>query len=210
MDARIAPSRKQYTPAEKEEIERFVLALREAMVKHRFSERKLGEALEITIGTTQKYFKKNVHPLNVSTRVNRNLALLLGVSIDALMRYYEKGDYGSTTTFVEVVSWLRSSAGQEHMAPILEAMSAASQKGVPAAKALTRPRYDWPMEELRAAEISDALRERMGLGNEVLERLAVDGEFDDALVEAFSVATNLEEGAVREAFSKRIPVSEQD
>jgi transcriptional regulator with XRE-family HTH domain len=208
MDSRTAPSRNHYTPREKEEVERFVLALREAMVKHRFSERKLGEALEITIGTTQKYFKKIVHPFNVSTRVNRNLALLLGVSIDGLMRYYERGDYDTRTTFTEVVSWLRSNAGQEHMAPILEAMSEVSQKGAAKEKVTSRPRYDWPMEELRAAEISDALRERMGLGDEVMERLAVDGEFDDALVEAFSVATNLEGGAVREAFSKRIPISE--
>jgi hypothetical protein len=47
----------------------------------------------------------------------------------------------------------------------------------------------------------------MGLTEEALEALALRGEFDDALVEAFAIATNWEEEEVRKAFEKRVPIS---
>lgn len=47
----------------------------------------------------------------------------------------------------------------------------------------------------------------MGLTDDALERLATSGEFDDDLVEAFSVAANLDEAAVREAFRTRTSVA---
>ena len=191
-------------------VHRFAQALRQAMVVHGYSERRLATELGITIGTTQKYFRGKVHPLKVATGISRKLADLLGVTLDALVNYYESGDYESGVTFNEVVSWVRSSSGLEHLAPMLEAMSAAGRRsiaGEPDPKeAAPPPPYTWPIEELRNVGMSDALRERMGLGDEPLRRLAEKGEYDDALVEAFSVAVNIAEDEVRKAFSGRCPI----
>ena len=184
------------------------------MVIHHWSERRLATEMGITVGTTQKYFRGKVHPLKVSTGINSKLARLLEISLDGLVRFYETGEYEASrvASFDEVLGWLRSEAGAEHLVPLLQALADAGGKaraagcgeGGPEAEPETPPRYDWPLEELREAEISDALRRRMGLSDEALEQLATTGEFDDELVEAFSVATNLEEGAVREAFTRRI------
>lgn len=188
-------------------IERFAQALRQAMVVNGLSERRLGTELGITIGTTQKYFRGQVNPMNVATRINKGIAEKLGVTLDELVRFYETGEYAATLKFDQVVNWVRSSAGAEHMAGIICALSDATKREKAAALA-DEPRpepYLWPEQELADAGISDALRERMGLGAEVMARLRDRGEFDDALVEAFSVAVNLEEEAVREAFRERRP-----
>lgn len=195
-------------------ISRFIQALRQAMVANRLSERGLARRLGITIGTTQKYFRARIHPMKVATGINRQLALALGLTLDGLIHYYETGEYEGWAGFDEVVSWMQTQAGIEHVTPLLEAMAAMTarvgQAGTTCgggAAPVAAERYDWPLQELRDAGISDALRERMGLGDEAMERLATSGEFDDELVEAFSVAVNLEEEAVRAAFTRRKPVA---
>lgn len=194
----------------------FAAALRQAMVVHGLSERRLALELGITIGTTQKYFRGKVHPLRVSTQVNQRLASLLGVTLDALVRFYGTGEYESDLGFEDVVSWVRSSAGSEHMAGILDAISAASRRALaapgnalPAEPERLEP-FTWPLDELAAAGVSEALRERMGLGEQELRGLVEEGIFDDALVEAFSVATNLAEEEVRKAFKLRKPIPPED
>lgn len=179
------------------------------MIRHGFSERRLAAELGITIGTTQKYFRHRIHPLKVGTNINRELARLLGITLDGLVSFYETGEFRNAVTFGEVSAWLRSEAGIEHLAPMLEAMSELGRRteGVGHVCLKTMPvRYEWPAEELAAAKVSPALRQRMGLTDEALEKLATTGEFDEALVEAFSVAVNLEEDAVREAFRTRTAV----
>lgn len=201
-----------WAPTEDLAIQRFQQALRQAMVVNGYSERKLAAALGITIGTTQKYFRGKIHPSRVATEITRKLARSLGTTIDALVQFYDTGQYEGGVDFEQVVAWMRSSAGAEHLAPLLAAMSAVSERSAPCSESqesqpLAAERYDWPLKELQAVGMSDALRERMGLGDEVMERLAATGQFDDALVEAFSVAVNLEEDAVREAFTNREPVA---
>jgi hypothetical protein len=101
------------------------------------------------------------------------------------------------------------------MVPMLEAMSELGRKvadagcgeRAPEPEPAAMPRYDWPLQELDNANVSAALRQRMGLTDEALELLATTGTFDDELVEAFSVAANLDEAAVREAFSSRTAVT---
>jgi len=209
-----ASTQSSAAPGESDEVavHRFAQALRQAMVVHGYSERRLATELGITIGTTQKYFRGKVHPLKVATGISQKLAALLGVTLDALVHYYASGDYESGVTFSEVVSWVRSSAGLEHITPMLEAMSVAGRRstaGEPESAEVTPPPpYTWPIEELRNVGMSDALRERMGLGDEVLRRLAERGEYDDALVEAFSVAVNIAEDEVRKAFAGRRPILE--
>ena len=207
-----ASVRSSATPGYLDEVavHRFAQALRQAMVVHSYSERRLATELGITIGTTQKYFRGKVHPLKVATGISQKLSDLLGVTLDALVRYYESGDYESCVTFSEVVSWVRSSAGMEHITPMLEAMSIAGRRTTAGESSPVEdappPPYTWPIEELRNVGMSDALRERMGLGDEALRRLAEQGEYDDALVEAFSVAVNIAEDEVRKAFSGRCPI----
>lgn len=180
------------------------------MAKHDWSERRLATELGVTIGTTQKYFRSMVHPLRVSTGVNRRLAVLLGITLDALVKFYETGEFESDLSFDEIVSWVRSTAGTEHFSRILEAMTAASQRTLAVAAlppAQEKRPYIWPREELQGAEVPEWLQERMGLTREALDLLEQDGVFSDELVAAFAVATNYEEEAVREAFTKRQPVA---
>lgn len=200
------------TAEEAAQVQRFAQALRQAMVRNRLSERRLAAELGITIGTTQKYFRFRVLPLKVATGINGQLARLLGITLDALISFYETGEFRNALSFAEVASWLRSDAGVEHLAPVLEAMSDLSKRAAgcsAAGQAAVEPepaRYTWPLEELEHAKVSPALRQRMGLTDEALEALAATGVFNDELVEAFSVAVNLDEEAVREAFTKRSAV----
>jgi hypothetical protein len=190
--------------------ERFAAALRQVMARHEWSERRLASELGITIGTTQKYFRAGVHPLRVSTGINKRLSVLMGITLDALVAYYETGVYESDISFEDVVSWIRSSAGAGHISGMLEAMTTASQRSIPAAAlppAEEKPLYSWPREELVAAEVPEWLQEKMGLTTEALDLLEREGMFSDELVAAFAVATNLEEEAVREAFTNREAVA---
>jgi transcriptional regulator with XRE-family HTH domain len=190
---------------DQEALQRFGQVLRHAMVVNGLSERRLASALGITIGTTQKYFRGKVHPLKVATEITYKLAGLLGMTSDSLVRFYEGGAYESDLTLEDVVRWLRSNAGQEHLGPLLEAMSqVGNREGLPPKRETLKP-FTWPMQELVDAGISPALRERMGLGDEVMERLSLRGEYTEEMVEAFSVAANLEVEAVREAFKARVP-----
>jgi transcriptional regulator with XRE-family HTH domain len=190
---------------ESEETKRFAEALRRAMIRHRCSERKLATDLGITIGTTQKYFRGMVHPLRVATGINSKLAGLLGVTLEDLVRYYETGAMSSSVELPQVLSWVRSTAGVEHMSEILRALAEVGST-CSHAKPAELQRFTWPLEELDNAKVSPALRQRMGLTDEALEGLVNEGRFDDELVEAFAVATNLDEAEVRLAFEKRLPI----
>lgn len=190
---------------ESEETKRFAEALRRAMIRHRCSERKLATDLGITIGTTQKYFRGMVHPLRVATGINSKLAGLLGVTLEDLVRYYETGAMSSSVELPQVLSWVRSTAGVEHMSEILRALAEVGSTCSHTKPAEAEP-FTWPLEELDNAKVSPALRQRMGLTDEALEGLVNEGKFDDELVEAFAVATNLDEAEVRLAFEKRLPI----
>jgi transcriptional regulator with XRE-family HTH domain len=201
--------------ADSQRLARFAKALRQAMIVNEISERRMATMLGITSGTTQKYFRGEVDPLKVGTGVNRGLARLLGVSLDQLVDYYETGSYAKELdaglSFEKVVSWMQSSDGVEHIGSILQAAAKVCQRGVMADLSAAAPvappqPFTWPLEELKSAGVSPALQERMGLTEEAMRGLTEDGEFDDALVEAFSVATNLDPVEVRKAFAGRVPI----
>lgn len=204
--------------ADSERLVRFAKALRQAMIVNEISERRMAAMLGITSGTTQKYFRGEVDPLKVGTGVNRGLARLLGVSLDQLVDYYETGTYAKELeaglSFERVVSWMQSSDGAEHIGSILEAAAKVCQRGAltslpPDPPAPELKPFTWPLEELKSAGVSEALQERMGLTAEALRGLVEDGEFDEELVEAFSVATNLEAAEVRKAFKGRVPIPQE-
>lgn len=206
-------ARKRLPEAQRVQAERLIAAMRQAMTLRGLSERALAAELGITLGSTHKYFTYQVLPGRVSTDVMARLARTLGVTVDALLRYFETGEMQTSVTWEDVESWLRSSASNEHLPRMFEALTAAAASGrigtaaagAPAEPAV-RELYDWPIQALKDVALPDYLREGMGLTDEALRALAVDGVFDDRLVEAFSVATNIEAQAVREAFEQRLPV----
>lgn len=192
-------------------VELFVKAIRTALIiPPGRSQRDLCTDLGCTIGSLSKYLRGEVHPTKVGFEIQAKLAGVLGHSIDELHRYYETGEWTSDLTLDDVTGWLQSTAGTEDFPAIMQSLAAASARmGKPPAEPIAvKPEpYTWPMEALQEAGITDKLRERMGLGNEVLKELTLNGAFDDELVEAFSVATNLDEGEVRQAFTDRVPIT---
>lgn len=203
------------TSDEAQQLVRFSRALRQAMVVNRISERKMATLLGVTSGTTQKYFRGEVNPFKVGTGVSRALARMLGVSLDQLCDFYETGSYSREVTggvrFEDVVAWMQSEAGAEHIGSILETAARVCRHGpqslgpqAPEPKELEP--FTWPLEELKNAGVSPALQERMGLTRDAMDALVNGGVFDDALVEAFSVATNLDPAEVKKAFKRRIPI----
>lgn len=209
-----AVSRAVTVTDEAQQLVRFSRALRQAMVVNGISERKMAALLGVTSGTTQKYFRGEVNPFKVGTAVNRGLARMLGVSLDQLCDFYETGSYSKELAggvrFEDVVTWMQSEAGAEHIGSILETAARVCRNGpqpLAATPVLQEPEpFTWPLEELKNAGLSPALQERMGLTKDALDELVTRGGFDDALVEAFSVATNLDPAEVRKAFRKRMPI----
>lgn len=197
---------------EAEQIERFVSCLHRAMVIGRHSQRYLSMLLGITIGSMTKYLRGEVAPLRVGLGIQALLAKELGVTLDALVAYYKTGEYLTEVSVDAVESWIRSEAGQSDLPRVLCSLKDATerlaeeQEQAKAAAAELEP-YTWPIEELKACNISEAFRNRMGLTDAALKKLATTGEFDPELAEAFGIACNYETAAVIEAFRERRPVA---
>lgn len=204
----------QHTDEQRQQIERFIKALNQAMVLNGLSQRGLCERLGIQVGTLTKYLRGEVAPLKVGTGIQCALADVLGVTVNALVAYFRRGEYMTDVSLQDVESWIRSDAGQQDLPTLMASLQAAGQRWIeaPAETGLVGEppevkRYTWPLEELEGVGVSARFRERLGLTPERMEALVERGEFDDDLVEAFSVACNYELDAVREAFQNRGPVS---
>lgn len=200
------------------QISRFVQALQQAMVVSSVSQRGLSAEIGVTIGTTTKYLRGEVAPMKVGLGIQAQLARVLGVTLDALHGYYLSGSYVTETTLEDVAGWIRSEAGKEALPDLMASLQEAStrwlgeraRKGKGASAPAAPEPYTWPLEELQRAGVSDRLRERMGLGDAVLRKLAKDGSFDEELIEAFSVATDLDPVEVRKAFKARKPIPPEE
>ena len=205
-----------------QQTQRFIQVLNHAMIDGNHSQRGLCAQIGIKVGTLTKYLRGEVAPLRTQVGIQRLLAKELGVTLDALIAYYETGKYATKVSLDAVESWIRSEAGQQTMPVLMEALQVAGKRwlGEPAGSQLALPAapepepepeppplYDWPLKEVQSAELSDKMLQRLGLTAEVLERLATTGEYDDDLVEGFAVACNYEEDAVREAFASRSPIA---
>lgn len=196
------------SPEEEEQTKRFRAALMQALVSNDCSQRELSERIGVTIGTMTKYLRMVVSPFKVGLGIQRLLAKELGITLDALVAYYETGEYQTGLTLADVEGWIRSSAGQQDLPAIMKSMHEAAIKALEPAgeKAATPEAYAWPIEELKKAKVSDSMRERLGLTAEALRRLATEGEYDDEMVEGFALVTGHSADAVRLAFSERKPV----
>lgn len=191
-----------------QQIERFRAALLQALALNDYSQRELSERIGITIGTMTKYLRMVVPPFKVGLGIQRLLAKELGVTLDALVAYYETGEYQTGLSLADVEGWIRSSAGQQDLPAIMKSMHEAAVKALePAAAQASAPApYTWPIEALKKAEVSDSMRERLGLTDACLRQLASDGRYDDEMVEAFALVTGYATEAVRRAFSERVAV----
>ena len=205
---------KPYNDAEQQQVARFINCLNQAMVAGKLSQRGLCSKMEITIGSLTKYLRGDVAPLKVGLGIQAALARELGVTIDALYAYYTHGEYVTEVTVDQVVSWIRSDAGQADLPELMDSLKDAGQRwvaGVPEPMALPAAKepepYTWPIEELKECGVSEVFRERLGLTDAALKDLAIEGRFTDELAEAFGIACNYKKDAVIEAFSKREPVA---
>ena len=203
-----------HTEEERAQIERFIKAINQAMVVNGLSQRGLCERIGVKVGTLTKYLRGEVAPMKVGLGIQSALAGVLGVTTDALMGYYRNEEYLTAVTLDQVESWIRSDAGQEDLPVLMASLQAAGQRwiGGPPPEAqqeeadVLQP-WDWPRRELEAAELSERFLERNGLTEERVAALVERGEYDEDLIEAFSVACNYELEAVREAFEKRKPIA---
>jgi transcriptional regulator with XRE-family HTH domain len=205
---------KPHTQAEKEQIARFITCLNQAMVAGRLSQRELCNRIGITIGSMTKYLRGSVAPLRVGFGIQAALARELGVSTEALYSFYMTGEYVSEVTVQQVESWIRSESGQQDLPALMDSLRQAGQRwveGTAEAKVLPAAKeqapYTWPIEELKECGVSELFRERLGLTDDALRKLATDGEFTEELAEAFGIACNYRKEAVIEAFSHRAPVT---
>ena len=189
-------------------VQRFIQVLNQAQVANHFTQRQLCAELGITIGTMTKYLRGAVNPDRVATEIQAALAKQVGVTLDSLINFYETGQYKSTLTMDEIISFINSEVGQTEMPKLLAAMANASVKiSAPAAQEEKRPaKYTWPAEALSRKGVSQTMLNRLGLDEKALERLA-EGIFSDEVVEGFAMAMQLPEEAVVKAFEAREPVA---
>ena len=125
--------------------DRFVQSLKQALIANKYSQRELCEALGITIGTLTKYLRGSVDPSKVGVAIMRKLAHELGLTTNALMDYFDSGEYRSTLSIDDVASWIRSEAGQQDLPALLLAL----QENAASAVSTIQPSTDlkkpaWP------------------------------------------------------------------
>lgn len=189
-------------------VQRFIRVLNQAQVANHYTQRQLCAQLGITIGTMTKYLRGAVNPDRVATEIQAALAKQVGVTLDSLIAYYETGEYKSSLTVEDIVSFINSEVGQAEMPKLLAAMTnAAGKMSLPAAAEEKQPaKYTWPADALNQKGVSQTMLNRLGLDQEALERLA-DGIYDDDIVEGFAMAMQLPEEAVVKAFAAKEPVA---
>ncbi len=166
--------------------DRFVQSLKQALIANKYSQRELCEALGITIGTLTKYLRGSVDPSKVGVAIMRKLAHELGLTTNALMDYFDSGEYRSTLSIDDVASWIRSEAGQQDLPALLMAL----QENTASAVSTIQPSADlkkpaWPgYTDLEAEEwctnIHDCLKHLAARQNKSLRGVwpAVEAELN--------------------------------
>lgn len=212
----------QRTQVEKERIGRFVSTLNQAMVVNGFSQRRLAREIGVESGTFTKYLQGRIDPLRVSSGIQANVAKALGVTCDALMAYYNEGRYLTDLGLTAIEAWIKSEAGQQDLPALLGALQEAGRRwsetredSCGGAATLPEPKpepvvvYEWPIRAIERLGIPQGVLDRMGVTEEALRALSERGEFDDELVEGFSLVADLEDEVVRKAFEAQEPVPRQ-
>jgi transcriptional regulator with XRE-family HTH domain len=208
--ALISPNGKERTALEQERISRFIQALNQAMVQGGLSQRKLASAIGVESGTFTKYLRGNVDPHKVGTAIQAALAKQLGVTLDALVAFYDEGLYLSGVDVDQVESWIRSEAGREDLASLLEALQAAGRRWCspddPDPRTPALAPYEWPAQVADQSGLDPAILDRLGIRADRLDDLIERGVIDDDLVEGFALLLKTNSAAVRKAFEARVPL----
>ena len=205
------------TPEDRMHCERLALSVRQAMVANDLSTRQMGKALGISEGTINKYLRihdrDGVSPYRVGFGIMRHLAKALGVTMEQLDRFYESGEFEDgigAVALTDVDQWIRNRAVAGDLPALMASMQAATERissPPPAAPVVEEPPapepWTWPLEILQEAAVSERMRERMGLSDEVLDALVTEGQYNDDVVEALSILANVDEETVRKACELR-------
>ena len=152
---------------ESPETDRFVVLLKEILVKKGISQRELSRRLGIKIGTLTRYLKGDVNPYDVKLGIQRALTEELGVTMAALYARLDGTDAPSDLSVKDVSSWIRSTATPEDMATLFQSQQEAQLRHLERLTTSNKTsRPGWiPVDDERADVIS-------GLQNHFFEKIS--------------------------------------
>ena len=155
------------TGMESPETERFVVLLKEILVKKGISQRELSRRLGIKIGTLTRYLKGDVNPYDVKLGIQRALTEELGITMAVLYARLDGTDAPSDLSVKDVSSWIRSTATPEDMATLFQSQQEAQLRHLERlTSGVKTSRPGWiPIDEERAEAIS-------GLQNHFFEKIS--------------------------------------
>lgn len=137
----------------------FIEVLNDVRARRSWSQRKLCDEMDITIGTLTKYLRGVVDPGRVGSDKLRRLAACRGVTLDSLMRYFDTGVFSESLTIDDVASWIRSEAGQQDLPVLLSALTDSScPRDLPVVD-IRKPVYSFSDDE--ANEFTGYIKEAM-------------------------------------------------
>lgn len=196
------------SPEDLAQCERFALAVRQAMAINQRTIRGIGSAIGVREGTITKYLKGKdggINPYSVNFGIIRWLAVELGVTMNQLDTFFQGGAFEGEAGLVDldqVASWIRMQADAGDLPVVLHSLQVAAERmsgSGPAAllAPATLEPWTWPVEALEEAGVSERIRQRLGLDEETLDALVTEGRYNDEVVEALSIALNIDEELVR-------------
>ena len=149
------------------ETDRFVVLLKEILVKKGISQRELSRRLGIKIGTLTRYLKGDVNPYDVKLGIQRALTEEMGVTMSALYARLDGTDAPSDLSVKDVSSWIRSTATPEDMAQLFQSQQEAQLRHLERLTTSNKTsRPGWiPIDDERAEGIS-------GLQNHFFEKIS--------------------------------------
>ena len=125
LGAQIARAITRERAMQSPETDRFVVLLKEILVKKGISQRELSRRLGIKIGTLTRYLKGDVNPYDVKLGIQRALTEEMGITMAALYARLDGTDAPSDLSVKDVSSWIRSTATPEDMATLFQSQQEA-------------------------------------------------------------------------------------
>lgn len=159
MSAQIARAITRQKAMQSPETDRFVVLLKEILVKKGISQRELSRRLGIKIGTLTRYLKGDVNPYDVKLGIQRALTEEMGVNMSALYARLDGTDAPSDLSVKDVSSWIRSTATPEDMAQLFQSQQEAQLRHLERLSAgakTTRP--GWIQIDDERAEVVSGLQ----------------------------------------------------
>ena len=159
LGAQIARAIPRVRAMQSPETDRFVVLLKEILVKKGISQRELSRRLGIKIGTLTRYLKGDVNPYDVKLGIQRALTEEMGVTMSTLYARLDGTDAPSDLSVKDVSSWIRSTATPEDMAQLFQSQQEAQLRHLERLAAgvkTTRP--GWIQVDDERAEVISGLQ----------------------------------------------------